>query len=177
MSRCFRPHIPLLLNPRPSPYRGVTRAWNISRAGVYRFRKSVRITHAHLSVAAPPARVGRRAGGAYPTTNRRIGLPRRGLSEDMGSAALRRGFAASPSRCDESWESTAYSRPTAPDGVMKNCTMEPHHHDKINEMWGTDMTQTVTLGEGRAYVFVAVEHANWKIVGIHARVRPIALRR
>jgi hypothetical protein len=27
-------------------------------------------------------------------------------------------------------------------------------------MWGTDMTQTVTFGEGRAYVFVAVEHAN-----------------
>ena len=32
--------------------------------------------------------------------------------------------------------------------------------DKVNEMWGTDMSQTVTLEEGRAYVFVAVEHAN-----------------
>ena len=40
--------------------------------------------------------------------------------------------------------------------------------DKINEMWGTDMSQTVTLEEGRAYVFVAVEHANSEIVGIHA---------
>jgi hypothetical protein len=29
--------------------------------------------------------------------------------------------------------------------------------DKANEMWGTDMSQTVTLEEGRAYVFVAVE--------------------
>ena len=28
--------------------------------------------------------------------------------------------------------------------------------DKVNEMWGTDMTQTMTAGEGRAYVFVAV---------------------
>jgi hypothetical protein len=35
-------------------------------------------------------------------------------------------------------------------------------------MWGTDMSQTVTLEEGRAYVFVAVEHANSEIVGIHA---------
>jgi transposase InsO family protein len=35
-------------------------------------------------------------------------------------------------------------------------------------MWGTDMTQTITVGEGRAYVFVAVEHANSEIVGIHA---------
>src|ERR1019366_6587546 len=40
--------------------------------------------------------------------------------------------------------------------------------DKVNEMWGTDMSQTVTLEEGRAYVFVAVEHANSEIVGIHA---------
>jgi hypothetical protein len=30
------------------------------------------------------------------------------------------------------------------------------------------MSQTVTLEEGRAYVFVAVEHANSEIVGIHA---------
>lgn len=40
--------------------------------------------------------------------------------------------------------------------------------DHVNEMWGTDMTQTITTGEGRAYVFVAVEHANSEIVGIHA---------
>ena len=40
--------------------------------------------------------------------------------------------------------------------------------DKVNEMWGTDMSQIVTLEEGRAYVFVAVEHANSEIVGIHA---------
>jgi putative transposase len=40
--------------------------------------------------------------------------------------------------------------------------------DRVNEMWGTDMTQTITTGEGRAYVFVAVEHANSEVVGIHA---------
>jgi transposase InsO family protein len=40
--------------------------------------------------------------------------------------------------------------------------------DRINDMWGTDMTQTVTADEGKAYVFVAVEHANSEIVGIHA---------
>jgi putative transposase len=28
--------------------------------------------------------------------------------------------------------------------------------DKVNEMWGTDMTQTITIREGRANVFVAV---------------------
>ena len=40
--------------------------------------------------------------------------------------------------------------------------------DKVNEMWGTDMTQTITVREGRANVFVAVEHANSEVVGIHA---------
>jgi transposase InsO family protein len=40
--------------------------------------------------------------------------------------------------------------------------------DKVNEMWGTDMTQTFTIREGRANVFVAVEHANSEVVGIHA---------
>ena len=40
--------------------------------------------------------------------------------------------------------------------------------DKVNEMWGTDMSQTVTLEERRHVLFVAVEHANSEIVGIHA---------
>ena len=40
--------------------------------------------------------------------------------------------------------------------------------DKVNEMWGTDMTQTITIREGRANVFVAVEHANSEVIGIHA---------
>jgi len=40
--------------------------------------------------------------------------------------------------------------------------------DKVNEMWGTDMTQTITVREGRANVFVTVEHANSEVVGIHA---------
>ena len=40
--------------------------------------------------------------------------------------------------------------------------------DRVNEMWGTDMTQTVTTDEGKAYVFVAVEHANSEVVGVHA---------
>ena len=40
-------------------------------------------------------------------------------------------------------------------------------------MWGTDMSQTATLEEGRAYVFVAVEHANSEIIGIHAALEPV----
>jgi transposase InsO family protein len=40
--------------------------------------------------------------------------------------------------------------------------------DRVDQVWGTDMTQTVTTGEGRAYVFIAVDHCSGEFVGIHA---------
>jgi len=51
---------------------------------------------------------------------------------------------------------------------------EEHPHDgtimtdRVDQMWGTDMTQTVTTGEGRAYVFIAVDHCSGELVGTHA---------
>ena len=55
----------------------------------------------------------------------------------------------------------------APHRVGRTRETKPHDGtiiitDRVNEMWGTDMTQTITIREGRANVFVAVEHANWK---------------
>jgi len=50
----------------------------------------------------------------------------------------------------------------------------PKAHDRSirtqrpDQMWGTDMTSTVTLAEGTATVFVAVDHATAECVGIHA---------
>ena len=38
----------------------------------------------------------------------------------------------------------------------------------VDAMWGTDMTETVTLTEGRARVFVAVDHCSGECVGSHA---------
>jgi len=40
--------------------------------------------------------------------------------------------------------------------------------DRIDEVWGTDMTQTVTTSEGRAYVFIAVDHCSGEFIGTHA---------
>jgi len=40
--------------------------------------------------------------------------------------------------------------------------------EKPDEMWGTDMTTTVTTGEGTAHVFVAVDHCTCECVGLHA---------
>ena len=36
------------------------------------------------------------------------------------------------------------------------------------EAGGTDMTATVTLGEGSAFVFVAVDHCTTECIGLHA---------
>jgi transposase InsO family protein len=38
-------------------------------------------------------------------------------------------------------------------------------------MWGTDMTSTVTVGEGQAFVFVAVDHCTTECIGLHAAKR------
>ena len=50
----------------------------------------------------------------------------------------------------------------------------PRGHDgtivteAVDTMWGTDMTEAVTAEDGVARVFVAVDHANSEVVGIHA---------
>ena len=38
-------------------------------------------------------------------------------------------------------------------------------------MWGTDMTATVTVAEGAAFVFVAVDHCATECIGLHAAKR------
>ena len=38
----------------------------------------------------------------------------------------------------------------------------------VDMVWGTDMTETVTLNDGRARVFVAVDHCSGECVGNHA---------
>ena len=52
--------------------------------------------------------------------------------------------------------------------------------DRIDDVWGTDMTQTVTTGEGRAFglslgriafdasLFIAVDHCSGEFIGTHA---------
>ncbi|MBB2162924.1 IS3 family transposase [Gluconacetobacter sacchari] len=39
--------------------------------------------------------------------------------------------------------------------------------NRVDEVWGTDMTQTVTTEEGKAYVFIAVDHCSGELVGTH----------
>ena len=53
--------------------------------------------------------------------------------------------------------------PTAHDGTITTETPDV--------MWGTDMTATVTVGEGAACVFVAVDHCTTECIGLHAAKR------
>jgi transposase InsO family protein len=49
--------------------------------------------------------------------------------------------------------------PKAHDGTINT--------DRPDEMWGTDMTTTVTTEEGQVCVFVAVDHCTSECIGIH----------
>jgi len=44
--------------------------------------------------------------------------------------------------------------------------------DAPDTMWGTDLTSTVTLEEGTAAVFVAVDHCTCECIGLHAAKSP-----
>ena len=103
---------------------------------------------------------------------------RRRLSQTMGATARCRGsLEALAARAPEMGE----NRLLAPHRVRRN--QEKTHDgtivtDKVNEMWGTDMSQTVTIEEEGGPMFSSPKsrtHANSEIIGIHAaRVQPIA---
>lgn len=41
----------------------------------------------------------------------------------------------------------------------------------MDEMWGTDMTTSLTISEGNASIFFAIDHCSLELVGIHAARR------
>src|SRR5208282_4360865 len=145
----------------------VARVWNVSRAGVYRFRSETRSD----TIARRPGPVGACSDAELTEHIRReiTGFGFHGEGYRKIWARLRvAGIRTSPRRVRRVMGEHGLLAPhragraeaKAHDGTIVT--------DKVNEMWGTDMTQTITIGEGRAYVFVAVEHANSEVVGIHA---------
>ena len=144
----------------------VSRACRSSRAGVYRFLKR-----------APSPAIARRPGPTGPCPDAELAdhIRREIEASDFHGEGYRKlwarlrvaGVRSSPRRVRRVMGENGL---LAPHRVGRN--QEKTHDgtivtDKVNEMWGTDMSQTVTLEEGRAYVFVAVEHANSEIIGIH----------
>ena len=145
----------------------VARVWSVSRASVYR---SLKETQPNTS-ARRPGPVGACSHAELADHIRQHIAASRLHGEGYRKLCARLRFAgvrASPRRVRRVMRENGL---LAPHRVGRT-EAKPHDGtiitDKVNEMWGTDMTQTITVGEGRAYVFVAVEHANSEIVGIHA---------
>jgi putative transposase len=143
----------------------VARCWNLSRATVYR----------HCRPAPEPSR---RPGPVGPCDDATLlGYIRKVISESRFTgegyrkiwARLRfAGIRSSPGRVRRLMRENGL---LAPHRVRKG---PDKAHDgsitteAVDVMWGTDMSQTVTLAEGVAHVFVAVDHCNSECVGIHA---------
>ena len=142
----------------------VARVWKLSRASVYRSRKET------------PNTIARRRGPVGPGSDAELAEH---IRQHIAASRLHgEGYRKLWARLRFAGVRTRRVRRVmrengllAPHRVGRTET-RPHDGtiitDKVNEMWGTDMTQTITIREGRANVFVAVEHANSEVVGIHA---------
>jgi putative transposase len=145
----------------------VARVWNVSRAGVYRFLKGTQSdTIARRRGPIGACSDGELAGHIrqHIDASRFHGEGYRKLWARLRVAGVR----SSPRRVRRVMGENGLLAPHRAgrgEAKMHDGTIIT---DKVNEMWGTDMTQTITVEEGRAYVFVAVEHANSEVVGIHA---------
>ncbi|WP_243313947.1 IS3 family transposase, partial [Fundidesulfovibrio agrisoli] len=63
----------------------------------------------------------------------------------------------------------AVKRPGRPHGPKAhNWTIRT---GRVDEMWGTGMTTTITLSEGNASIFFAIDRCSLELVGIHAASR------
>src|SRR3954451_24598456 len=163
MSRVIWP-----VTSKPYGLAAVCRVWRGARSGVYR----------HLSAAPPPAQ---RRG------------PLGAMSDEALTTAIQGVLAASPFHGEghrKVWARLRYAgtrtslrrvlrlmrqnnllaptRVGAPRGPRSHDgTIIP---DRVDEMWGTDLTATWT-GQGQAAVFVAIDHRSAECVGIHAAAR------
>jgi putative transposase len=143
----------------------VARCWNVSRATVYRHRR-------------PAPEPSRRPGPVGPCDDAT-------LLEHIRKAIAGSRFTGEGYR--KIWARLRFSGIRSSPGRVRRLMgahglLAPHRvrkrpdkpHDgtitteAVNVLWGTDMTQTVTLSEGVAHVFVAVDHCNSECVGIHA---------
>src|SRR6202795_39026 len=145
----------------------VTRMWKISRASVYR---SLKETPPNTS-AGRPGPVGACSDAELAKHIRQHIAASRLHGEGYRKLWARLRFAGVRTSARRVRRVMRENGLLAPHRVGRTET-RPHDGtiitDKVNEMWGTDMTQTITIRDGRANVFVAVAHANSAVVAIHA---------
>src|ERR1700692_38782 len=143
----------------------VARGWKISRASVYRSLKETPPN----PIAGRPGPVGACSDAELAEHIRQHIAASRLHGEGYRKLWARLRFAGVRTSSRRVRRVMRENGLLAPHRVGRTET-KPHDGtiitDKVNEMWGTDMT--ITIREGRANVFVAVEHANSEVVGIHA---------
>jgi putative transposase len=147
----------------------VARVWHLSRATVYRHR-----------VAPDPA------APAGPTRRGPVGAcPDAALLEHIRARIL--GSRLHGEGCRKIWARLRHAGIRASARRVRRLMgqhglLAPHRVGRperrahggtitttvVDAMWGTDMTETVTVRDGRARVFVAVDHCSGGCVGSHA---------
>jgi len=149
----------------------VARTWHLSRATVYRHRSRGR-------AAAAPAVVRARPGPVGPCPDAELVSHIR--AQILASRLHGEGYRKIWARLRHAGIRTSARRARRLMGA--HGLLAPHRvgrpvgraHDgtitaaAVDVLWGTDMTETVTLAEGRARVFAAVDHCSGEVVGIHA---------
>jgi transposase InsO family protein len=164
MSRQISP-----VSGKPHGLAAVCRVWRLARSGIYRHR-----------APAPPSSSPRRGPtGTVPDADLLAAIravldasPFHGEGHRKVWARLRhKGLRTSLRRVLRLMNANdllAPSRVGTPRGPRNHDgTIIP---DKVDSMWGTDLTTTIT-GEGQVAVFIAVDHCSAECVGIHASHR------
>ena len=131
----------------------VARVWNVSRAGIYRFRSDTRSD----TIARRPGPVGACSDAELAEHIRRQIIDSGFHGEGYRKIWARLRFAgvrASPRRVRRVMGEHGLLAPRGAGRAEAKAHDGTIVTDNVNEMWGTDMTQTVTIGAGRAYVFV-----------------------
>ena len=154
---------------RRYPLATVCRIWGVSRATLYRHRPAPA-----GNAPRPPGRRGPRGAGSDVDLLAAIrevieASPFTGEGYRKVWARLRfRGLRTAARRVRRIMKAHGLLAPHRP------APRVAHTHDgtivteRVDQVWGADMTETVTIANGRAYVFIAVDHCSGEFVGTHA---------
>jgi transposase InsO family protein len=156
---------------RPYGLARVCRVWGVSRAGIYRGRRPI-----------APSTLRRRPGPQGP-------MPDAALVEAIRGVLLASPFHGEGYR--KVWARLRHQGlRTSKDRVRRlmrenglsalsraGSARGPRNHDgtiipeRVDTMWGTDMTAAFTTEHGQVAVFVAIDHCSAECVGLHAALR------
>jgi putative transposase len=154
---------------RRYPLATVCRIWGVSRATLYRQRPAPAGNEPR-----PPGRRGPRAAGSDDDLLAVIrevieNSPFTGEGYRKVWARLRfRGVRTAARRVRRIMKAHDLLAP------HRQAPRTAHPHDgtivteQVDQVWGTDMTEIITTTEGRAYVFIGVDHCSGEFVGTHA---------